>query len=347
MIELPVTVAGRIKRLRLKLEAANPTGSSKHRTALGLLDALETAGSLHRGSVVVESSSGNLAVSLATLATQRGYGFVAVVDPHTSRRSIAQIVELGGCVEVVHSADEHGNYLRARLDRVRALVRDKGYVWTNQYASAANAKAHYMHTAPELWRQSSGSCDVVLAAVSTGGTLAGTSRYLREVDSNVCVVAVDIVGSVALGGPSGPRVLTGIGSSRRSQILTASDYDEAIFVTTSGAVSHCRGLAAATGLRVGGSSGAVLAAAARFLLHNEKAEIAVCICPDGGERYADTIYCDSWLDRTGVVVDGAVAHYYEAAGLSVARSGGKRRQALASLRSGFMRSVPKATVLGA
>jgi cysteine synthase len=259
---------------------------------------------------------------------------------------LAQIQEFGGRIEVIQGADEHGNYLRARLDRVRELVRDKGYVWTNQYASAANARAHYAQTAPELWRQASESCDAVLVAVSTGGTLAGTSRYLREV-ADVRVVAVDVVGSVALGGPPGPRILTGIGSSRRSEFLSSSDYDEVIFVTTSAAVSHCRSLAAATGLHVGGSSGAVLAAAARFLLRNEDAELAVCLCPDGGDRYASTIYSDSWLEQAGVVIDGPVASCYQAAALGVARSGIDQRLALSSLRSCFLQSAPAASVVGA
>ena len=232
LVEVELVLAARPRRVRLKLEAANRWGSSKDRTAFALLEALESSGELAAGATIVESSSGNLGVALAALARQRGYGFVAVVDPRVASANLRELQELGARIELADEPDEQGGYLLARLRRVQDLVRNEGYAWTNQYGNPANPDIHYTETAPELWRQTADGCDAVFVAVSTGGTLAGVARYLRETAPRVQVVAVDMVGSSALGYPSGPRLLTGIGSARRSEFLTPSDYDAAMLVTT-------------------------------------------------------------------------------------------------------------------
>lgn len=313
MVEVRLPVAGRERRLRLKIEAANPTGSSKYRTARSLLDALEREKALLPEKTVVESSSGNLAVALAALCRSRGYRFVAVVDPHTSPAHVARAEALGAEVEVASEADRHGSYLGSRLQRVHELVKRHGFAWTNQYANPANVQAHLEQTGPEIWCQTSERCDVLLCAVSTGGTLAGVSRFLRLVAPAMRIVAVDTVGSVAVGGSAGPRHLAGIGSSLRSSFLVPGDYDEVRLVSTAEAVSHCRGLAAATGLHVGGSSGAVLAAAvAHFEAHPDQ-DVAVCVCADGGDRYATTVYDDGWAAAHGLAGGtGAPDPYAEA-----------------------------------
>ena len=300
MVEVEAVVSGRARRVRLKLDGANRWGSTKDRTAVGLLDALEAAGELAPGATVVESSSGNLGVALAALTRERGYGFVAVVDPRVPQWSLDAMRGLGAGVEMVEEPDLHGGYLLARLRRVQRLVETEGFVWTDQYRSPANPAVHRAETGPELWRQTADACDAVFVAVSTGGTLAGVSRYLRDVSPETRVVAVDVVGSVALGGAPGPRLLTGIGSARPSDFVRQRDYDVCAHVTTEEAVAHCRGLAAATGVRVGGSSGAVLAAWARLLDSGESCEKAACLCPDGGGTYEDTIYDDDWLHAHGV-----------------------------------------------
>jgi 2,3-diaminopropionate biosynthesis protein SbnA len=317
MVQVGMVLAGRTRRVRLKLESANPWGSSKDRTAVGLLDALEATDDLWPGATVVESSSGNLGVALAALARDRGYRFVAVVDPRVSQANLREMRELGARLELADEPDRQGGYLLARLRRVQELVCDEGYFWTNQYGNPANPAIHYEETAPELWRQTSESCEAVFVAVSTGGTLAGVSRYLREVDPLVHVVAVDVVGSVALGGAPGTRLLTGIGSARKSEFLDADDYDSSILVTTENAVGHCRALLTATGLSVGGSSGAVLAACASFLATHPDCETALCICPDGGRKYLDTIYRDAWLREHGVRATEAIDYGRDVRALSL------------------------------
>ncbi|MEV0395257.1 pyridoxal-phosphate dependent enzyme [Polymorphospora rubra] len=297
MVEVSVLVAGQRHRVRLKLEAQNPWGSIKDRTARSLLDELEKSSSLEPGAMIVESSSGNTGVALAALCQERGYRFTAVVDPRASAANVRNMKEYDALVDVVSEPDEYGGYLLTRLKRVEGLVRNHGYHWTNQYSSPANPEVHYRETGPELWSQAGNECDAVFVAVSTGGTLAGVARYLRELDTPPHIEAVDVVGSVVFGGVSGPRRLVGIGSSRKSDFLTPSHYDGYTLVEDVEAVGHCRGLSSSTGIRVGGSSGAVLAAATRFLRQHPDARSVVCLCPDGGDRYLESIYGPSAPDE--------------------------------------------------
>jgi cysteine synthase A len=144
--------------------------------------------------------------------------------------------------------------------------------------------------------------DAVFVAVSTGGTLAGTGRYFREVSPDTRIIAVDARGSVALGGSPGARLLTGMGSSRRSEFVTRGFYDELIYVGAREAFAFCRAVDAAIGIKLGGSSGACLAACARYLQSHSKVERAVCICADRGEHYASSIFSDSWLAQKGLEI---------------------------------------------
>jgi 2,3-diaminopropionate biosynthesis protein SbnA len=296
-------IDGKSRNAYLKLEGHNPGGSVKDRTALGLLQSLEATGQLRAGGRLVESSSGNLAISLAMLARDRGYQFSAVVDPNVTAEKIRRLHALGAETRIVESRDETGGYLLSRLACVREMLdEDPGLVWTNQYSNAANPEAHYLGTAPEIHRQMEHSVDAVFVAVSTGGTLAGIGRFFRETSPDTRIIAVDARGSVALGGSPGVRKLTGIGSGRRSEFVTPGLYDEIIYVGDCEAFAYCRAVDAATGMKIGGSSGAGLAACARYLQTHDKVERAVCICADRGEHYASTIFSNSWLARNGLEV---------------------------------------------
>jgi len=245
---------------------------------------------------VVESTSGNLGGALAAACALRGHTFIAVVDPKMSAENLALMRQYGGCIELVTDADETGNYLNARIARVRQIRARLPWVhWTNQYANPANPRVHYRMTGPELAQQVNGSIDAAFVAVSTGGTLSGVGRYLHERLPGTRVVAVDADGSIALGGTAGPRRLTGIGANRRSTLVTAADYDEIRRPGDATAVATCRWLASQTGLRVGGSSGFVVAACLKYIAAHHEARRVVCLCPDGGIKYADTVYDDGWL----------------------------------------------------
>ncbi|HEX8149650.1 MAG TPA: pyridoxal-phosphate dependent enzyme [Pyrinomonadaceae bacterium] len=296
-----LNIDGVVRKLYLKLEGENPAGSVKDRTALALIEHLEGLGRMTRDSVVIESTSGNLGVALALICRARGYSFVAVVDPKATRENVERMRAFGGTVVEVHEEDASGGYLLTRLRYVQETCHTSSrYVWTDQYSNAANPAAHYAYTGPEIYRQMNGLVDAVFVAVSTGGTLAGIGRFFRERSPATRVIGVDAHGSVAFGGTPGPRHLTGIGSAQRSIFLTREVYDEHLLIGDGEAFTFCRALDDATGIRVGGSAGGVVAACARYLRAHREVERVVCLCADRGENYSSTIYDDRWLERQGI-----------------------------------------------
>lgn len=287
------------RRIWLKLESHNPAGSLKDRTAAYLIDDLETRGLLKSSSIIIESTSGNLGVALAYLAAQRGYRFLAVVDPKVTPENCKRMRMFGAELHLVDEADTAGGYLLSRLKRVEEFcARSSRYVWTNQYANPANPMAHYSSTAPEIYCQMSGKVDAIFIPVSTGGTLAGVAQYFREVSPNTIIVAVDAKGSVIFGGSAESRQLTGIGSSRQSNFINKSLYDSHILVSDQEAFAACWSFVT-VGLKVGGSSGATLFACAKYLSEHPDITRAVCVCPDDGQNYASTIFDSAWLAKNG------------------------------------------------
>lgn len=284
------------RTIYLKLESKNPTGSVKDRTGYALIQDLEQQHLIQKGNTLIESTSGNLGVALAALCKERGYGFVAVIDPKTTSENIAKMQSYSADIELVTHEDVSGGYLLSRLERVQALCqRHPNYVWSNQYGNAANPYIHYASTGPEIYQQLHGQISALFVAVSTGGTLAGVGRYFREADPTIKIIAVDAHGSVIFGTPPGPRKLTGIGSSRRSNFLRPAHYDSYMLVKDEEAFTFCRLLDTAINIKLGGSSGAVLATCVNYLAQHPETITAACICADGGENYRQTIYNDDWL----------------------------------------------------
>ncbi len=304
MVQVGVQVGARLFPLLLKLEGRSPSGSTKGRTARALLLGLLRCRRLHAGSHVVESSSGNLAVALALLTAELGVSFTVVVDSKTTSAIHALLATTPARVDIVDCCDDDGSHLSARLERVFELQDSlPGAVWTNQYDSPDNPLAHYSETAPELLAQCPKPPDVVFAAVGTGGTVSGLARRLALLSPQTTVVAVDVIGSLATGGEPGPRLLTGIGSSRRigfplaDNVIVSRVHDRQAF-------AHARRLRDQTGVGVGGSAGAILAACARYLATATDDVTVVCLCADGADRYANTIYDDHWLaDRDVLISD--------------------------------------------
>lgn len=291
-------IHGKIRTVHLKLEMENPTNSMKDRTGYGLILNCEEAGRLHSGSTIVESTSGNLGVALAFLCKARGYQFIAVIDPKTTQENISRMQAFGARVELVDRPDVHNGYLLSRLARVQELCsQNEGYIWVNQYANEANPQIHYLSTGPEVYRQMRKKVGAVFVPVSTGGTLAGIGRYLREVSPAANIIGVDAHGSVIFGTPSAARRLTGIGSSRFSNFITRDLYDHSMLVRDEEAFAFCHALSIRTGLKLGGSSGCVLFACAQFLAEHAYATDIVCICADSGENYNQTIYNEIWLQK--------------------------------------------------
>ncbi|GCF08356.1 putative siderophore biosynthesis protein SbnA [Dictyobacter arantiisoli] len=291
----------KVRTVYLKLECENPTGSIKDRTAYGLIQDLEDKHLLTASSKVIESTSGNLGVALALICKAKGYSFTAVIDPKNTRENIAKMEALDARIDLVQSPDKNGGYLLSRLARVQELLaQNQGYVWTNQYANAANPNVHYLSTGPEIYQQMNRKVDILFAPVSTGGTLAGISRYLREVNPSVTIVGVDAHGSVVFGTTPATRRLTGIGSSRRSDFITRDLYDYALHVKDEEAFAFCHALSMRTGLKLGGSSGCTLFACAQFLADHPEMNHIVCVCADGGENYKTTIFDQTWIQQLSV-----------------------------------------------
>jgi 2,3-diaminopropionate biosynthesis protein SbnA len=280
--------------LFLKCEGFNFAGSIKLKAATEMVEAAERDGLLKPGSVIVESSSGNLGVALSMIAASRGYRFICVTDS-LCNRSTRQLMEaLGAEVHVITEPTRDRGLLGARLDHVRSLcAADERCVWLNQYRNESNWKAHYRRTAPAIVRQFP-QLDVLFVGAGTTGTLMGCARFLREWHRPVRIVAVDAVGSVTFGGAPGRRRIPGLGTSVRPPLLDESYVDEVIRVDDSGTVRTCRMLAE-RGFVFGGSTGTVVSGAMGWLdEHDAHGLTAVAISPDLGERYLNTVYDAGW-----------------------------------------------------
>jgi N-(2-amino-2-carboxyethyl)-L-glutamate synthase len=192
--------------------------------------------------------------------------------------------------------DADGGLLGAQIAYIRAVcASDDRYVWLNQYANPGNWKAHYRTTAPAIVRRFP-RLDVLFVGAGTTGTLMGCARYLREWHRPVRIVAVDSVGSVTFGGPPGRRLIPGLGTSVRPQLLDESYVDEVVRVEEADAIRACRRLAG-RGFLFGGSTGTVVSGASSWLARRDARELtAVAIAPDLGERYLDTVYDTSWVE---------------------------------------------------
>ncbi len=306
LVSIHLVINNVLRKVCLKLEGENPGGSVKDRTAYSLLQDLEKRGLLNEDSIIVESTSGNLGVALSLICRAKGYRFLAVVDPKATSENLAKMEGFGARIDMVHGDDPSGGYLLARLDRVRVLCRSsKKYIWTDQYSNQANPLVHYTCTGPEIYRQMHGKVDAVFAAVSTGGTLAGIGRFFREVSPTTKVIGVDATGSIIFGGTPGPRRLTGIGSARPSDFISDSIYDKHILVRDEDAFAFCRRLYADTNLKVGGSSGAVIAACAQYLYGHPEITQVTCLCADTGDNYSSTIFNDEWLQQQQISLTAA------------------------------------------
>jgi cysteine synthase A len=288
------------RSLFLKCEGFNFAGSVKLKAATEMVEAAERDGVLKPGSILVESSSGNLGVALSIIAASKGYGFLCVTDARCNRSTRALMEALGAKVHTITIAasDSGGGLLGARLDYVRKLcASDDRYVWLDQYRNPGNWKAHYRTTAPAILRQFP-RLDVLFVGVGTAGTLMGCARYLRERRRSVRIVAVDPVGSVTFGGPPGRRMIPGVGMSVRPPQLDEAYVDEVVHVEEADTIRACHRLAS-RGFVFGGSTGTVVSGAIDWLeRHDARDRTAVAIAPDLGERYLETIYQPDWLRDT-------------------------------------------------
>jgi N-(2-amino-2-carboxyethyl)-L-glutamate synthase len=281
----------------LKCEGFNFAGSIKLKAASEMVDAAEREGRLTAGSILIESSSGNLGVALSMIAASRGYEFLCVTDSRCNLATRRIMEALGSRVHIITQPAAQGGYVGARIAYVRRLcAADSRYVWLDQYANPGNWRAHFRTTAPEIAAQFP-DLDVLFVGAGTTGTLMGCARYFRQWHRPVHIVAVDAVGSVTFGGDPGRRLIPGLGMSVPPPLLDQSLVDDVVLVEEVDTIRACHRLAR-KGFLFGGSTGTVVSGAIRWLEeHDGHGLVAAAIAPDLGERYVDTVYQTNWVQH--------------------------------------------------
>ncbi len=294
----PLLFLGNIKKelglkadIIAKLEYFNPAGSVKDRIAKAIIDDAEAAGKLKPGSVIIEPTSGNTGIGLASVAAARGYRVILVM-PDTMSVERRQLMKAYGA-ELILTDGAKG--MKGAIARATALASEIPHCFMAcQFANPANPKAHFETTGPEIYSDIDGEVDIFVAGVGTGGTITGAGRYLKGVKPTVKVVAVEPKSSAVLsGGTSGPHKIQGIGAGFVPDVLDTSVYDEVITVEDAAAFEAARLVGRKEGVLVGISSGAVLCAAIELAKREENiGKRIVVIFPDGGNRYLSTSLFD-------------------------------------------------------
>lgn len=278
---------GLAARIYVKLELFNPAGSVKDRVALSMIRDAEEKGLLAPGATIIEPTSGNTGIGLASIAAARGYRAIFTMPETMSieRRKLLQ----GYGAEIVLTDGKAG--MDGAIRKAEELAREmENAMVLGQFVNPANPKAHYETTGPEIWEDLEGAVDIFVAGAGTGGTVTGTGRFLKEKNPKVQVVAVEPEGSPVLsGGEKGPHGLQGIGAGFVPEILDTEIYDEVFKVKEEEAYEAARLLARKQGVLTGITSGAALHAAIALAKRPENAgKHIVVILPDTGERYLST-----------------------------------------------------------
>lgn len=274
-------------KVLVKLEYFNPAGSVKDRAALSMIEEAEKTGKIHPGAVIIEPTSGNTGIGLASVAAARGYKAVFVM-PETMSIERRKLL-LGYGAEIVLTEGSKG--MKGAIEKAAELEKEiENAVVLGQFVNPANPDAHYRTTGPEIWEDTEGTVDIFIAGAGTGGTVTGVGHYLKEKKSGIKVIAAEPAASPVLsGGRPGPHGLQGIGAGFVPDILDTKVYDSISQVTEEEAYEAARLLASAEGVLVGISSGAALHTAVREALKPEnEGKTIVALLPDTGERYLST-----------------------------------------------------------
>ena len=283
-----------------KLEGNNLFGSVKDRAARYLIESAYKDGIIKNDTVIIESSSGNFGIALAGMCKIKGNPFICVVDPNITEINRKIIELLGAQIVIATKSDENGNYVLDRIQIVKDYIsKHKNVYWTNQYQNRYIWKA-YFSLGEELCNEME-EINYVFVAVSTCGTLAGTSRKIKEHFPNCRIIAVDIAGSQIFEKSNRQKHISGIGTGFVPQNLQHAKYDDFIIIDESDAISECRNLLL-KGIMVGASSGAVAYAIQNYGGYSEDLQTKkiVRLFPDRGERYLDTIYNKEWCNKVGI-----------------------------------------------
>ena len=282
-----------------KLEYFNPTHSVKDRIAVNMVDDAEKRGLLHKDSILLEATSGNTGIGLANVAAARGYGSTIIMPESASLERRLLMRALGANLILTPAAGG----MAAAMERAQALLaEDSRYWWADQFNNPANPQIHQLTTGPEIWRDTDGKVDVLVAGVGTGGTITGTGLYLRGQNPALKIVAVEPAASPVLsGGAKGAHPIQGIGAGFIPSVLKTSLLDEIIQVSGEAAFSTARELAVVDGIPGGISSGAAVWASLQLAARPEfKGKRVVVIVPSFSERYLSTdLFADLRREQNG------------------------------------------------
>jgi 2,3-diaminopropionate biosynthesis protein SbnA len=285
-------------RLFAKLEQFNPGGSSKDRPALFIIEHGMETGAIRPGTVILESSSGNMGIGLAQACAYHKLKFICVVDPKITAENLSLLKAYDAEVDMVQEPDpETGEFLAARLKRVKQLAEGlPGSCWVNQYANELNCCSH-RQTMHEIATTLDGKLDYLFCATSTCGTLRGCAEYKRLHRLPTKIIAVDAVGSAISGDQRKPRLIPGHGASMVPQLFHDNLADDFVRVTDLECIVGCYRLLREEALLAGGSSGGIISAIARYVVQLKRGAVCVAILPDRGERYLHTIYSPDWVTK--------------------------------------------------
>lgn len=288
-----------------KLEYTNLFGSVKDRAAYYIVSEAIKSGQLTADHFIVESSSGNFAIALMGICNLLGIPFVPVIDPNINEE-YEKLLRLSCEVVKVQEKDQTGGYLLTRINTVKEILEKyRNAFWTDQYSNINNYLGYYHGLGAELCG-SFKKLDYVFVGVSSGGTITGVSRRLKEHFPNVKIIAVDIEGSLIFGDVPRKRYISGIGASKRSELVEHAKIDEVIKVTHLNIIDGCRRLLREQSLFAGASSGACYYAVSKYFKDrtaNGRKPVVAFICPDKGSAYLNNIYDDAWVAKIAALIE--------------------------------------------
>lgn len=277
-----------------KLEFYNPANSVKDRIGVAMIDAAERSGELKPGGAIVEATSGNTGIALAMIGTSRGYSVTLTMPESMSKERRALLRAFGADLVLTEAAKG----MKGAVQKAEEIAAQTGAVQVKQFDNPANAEIHYRTTGKEIWEDTDGKVDALVAGIGTGGTITGAGRYLREQNDQVQIIAVEPEESAILnGGEPGPHKIQGIGANFVPTVLDTEIYDEVLDVDAETAMERARSVARSEGLLVGISSGAAIEAAVRIGSRPEfEGRTIVVIVPSFGERYLTTPLYAQYMD---------------------------------------------------
>lgn len=285
-----------------KAEFMNPAGSVKDRAAFGIITDAEERGLLKPGSTIVEGTAGNTGIGLAVIGRSKGYRTLIVIPNNQSPEKMHLLHTLGAEVMAVpekpYRDPQNYNHI------ARRLAEERGWFWANQFDNTANRQAHYRSTGPEIWNQTEGNVTAFVAAVGTGGTLAGTTTYLKEQKPNIATVCADPYGAAMwswftngnLDTNDGDSIAEGIGQGRVTKNVEGLEVDAAYRISDQIGLTIVYQLLREEGLFLGLSSGINIAGAVRFAKERGPGQTIVTILCDSGHKYQSTLFNRDWLN---------------------------------------------------